>query len=317
MSDPETGGYVPPEYQNQGSDWHYKAETKEGERQFAAEKVTDPEDPRLRDVQKLLSKTFGREKVDSLEVTQGGMRDKDDPYNVVLIKEAETGKLAGAILSGNIRVWGENGEPPPTDRVIFETYTVVPEAMRGQGHGKSLEGYNLYKEVGAAEMKGQNLRGLVTESEPSAIDFHDRMGKNRMYFQDEKGNWQEVPYACIPLDWDVETGEPAKDAAATRENLMYMSNDSKNRTLTAQQATDLVRSISYYNSWYEKDFKNPDAYERHQEIVDEHIQRFADAVGEREIRLMSQAERVQLEQQGATFVDNFEKPKEEAPVAAK
>ena len=293
-----------------GADWHYNAETKEGENlKFYVERIEDPKDPQLKEAHKLLTKTFSSQETESLADMRAGMEDKDEPYRIYATKN-EKGEMAGLQTMATLNMRGEDGKPKEDEALLYGGYVVLPPEYRGQGHAQAIKSYGFLKADVEAEMQGRNLTGYMGEVVDAAEPYNNSMGMKRLYTQNEKGQYAEAPYMQTPLDWDSETGKPAKEAGAVPEHLMYLPNQSVSG-LSGEKLTDMVRTIYAYNSWVEDDFDSKKAYLAHRAEVQKYLDQFAEATSGKNFQMLSAEERSKMIQEGAVFVENVAKQEEQ------
>lgn len=305
----EQPNYVPEEFRYDTGPEGIEAKE---EGQFTAARIENLKDPRLESSQKLLEGEFGKDEIDSSEVIRDAMKDKDEPY-MVFATENEEKEMVGTHHAALLRIRDAEGGASEQERILYGIYTVIPEQFRRGGHGGVLVRDAVaesYKQLGEEE----RIIGRVTEASAHENEgYHNHAlkaneGMRRLYYQNEGGEWVEAPYQQIPLDWNKNTGEAVAENIS--EHLMYAPLDRAKDTMEGSELVDVVRTIHYYNMWSEDRFKTEEAYQRHEEIVEEFIEQFSQAVEGKIFRMISKAEREEMLQQGAGFIENEAQGKE-------
>lgn len=280
---------------------------KKGEGEFTVSRIENPNDPRMKDVQRLLEGEFSKDEVDPLSVTKEAMKDKDEPY-MVFMTEDDKKEVVGVNLTASLRIRDEEGEPMGNERILYTVYTVIPEQYRSGGHAGVLVRDSIVHGVGHAEQMGDQATWRVGEASPKENEaFHNKAmkaneGMRRLYYQDGSGKWVEAPYTQVPLEWDEKTGAPVSEGVS--EHLMVGSLQEDTNTIDGNRLTDIVRTLHYYNMQYEDTFADEKAYGRHEEEIEKYVEDFRAVAAGKTFQLMDKNEREQRIAQGEIFVEN-------------
>lgn len=177
----------------------------EGEK-FSVERIKDP---KSKDVQKLFKflKRFDPEECDSPKIIKDAIANPTDAYAYYIIKN-EKGEVI-AHTQGSYLEMEPSGEKEESDQaILFMGYTITDEDYGRRGLAmESNRGVFKYA-AEKAEQNEQELKAIVVEAVEASEVLANRLGMERIYFEDNEGNIHEVPYICPPLLWDEKTGRP-------------------------------------------------------------------------------------------------------------
>lgn len=289
-------------------------ETKEGEK-FFAERLASPEDPRVKTVQSMLEKNFGKKEVDPVEVTKEAI--EEVPPYLVHVAENSKGEVVGLNTSAVVETVNARGRESEKYGVWLGCYDLVNRQERDKGVREELFKISEQAAQKDAQQRELEIRGFMTEVSGAEESFFNSVGAKRAYIKTRKG-YEELPYEQPPLDWNPKTGRPAEDAGSVPEHLMLKLTSGKDK-LSGRELMEMVRGMYYYNNYQDKeDFKNAKAYERHTEFVEGIEQKLADFIGRRKVHLLSREEREALAEKDAKFIHHREnEDKEEAKKLAR
>lgn len=258
----------------------------EGE-EFSLRQVSGPEDAALERIHALLAKTFPPEEVDPLESLKANAKEDSVAYHyienakgeVVALSQAEYLKVAGLSLK--------------KDGFLFVVYIVTDPQFRQQGFATEL--YQKMYDFGLEQARKSNERitAVIGETVETVEPFLNRMGRKRVYFEDQKGDVREVPYVLPPLDWDSKTGEPKLDSSS--EHLMVKLLDGRH-DLTSSELLGMVRAM-YATYDFDRDyFASDEAHANQQRQIQRYFGELQSALAEAKegrLFLMSVEERVE------------------------
>lgn len=288
-------------------------ETKEGEK-FFAERLINPDDPRVKKVQEMLAGHFGKKEVDPLEVMKGAMTGRMEtgeevPPYLIHIAENSKGKINGVHTGAVVETVDSRGNMSEKSGVSLGCYTLVSPEMRGRGVWKALFKAQQESATRDAERRGIEIKGFIGEANKDIEPILNKVGIKRAYIKTKDGSFRELPYEQPPLDWDSKTGKPAKGAGTVPE-LLVLKLASGENNLSGKKLMEMVRGMYYYNNYREEGyFKTPKAYERHTEFVEGIEQKLADFIGRRRVHLLSAQEREAAKARGIKFVEHMKKEK--------
>lgn len=283
-------------------------ETKEGEEKFFVERLTNPEDPRVKKVQEMLAGHFGEKEVDPVGVMQEAMTgrmatgEKCAPY-LVHVAENSKGEIIGVRTGAVVGMVDRNGEVSGESAVQLGCYSLTSPEVRHKGVWKNL--FKAQEEAANkdAESRGLKIKGFMAEAHDDAEPVLNKEEIKRAYIKTKKG-YIEVPYEQPPLDWDTKTGKPTEDAGIVPEHLMLKLASGKDK-LSGKELMEMVRGMYYYNNYREEEyFKNSEAYQEHTEFVEGIEKKLADFIGRKKVHLLSSAEREAMRATGIKFVEH-------------
>lgn len=117
-------------------------ETREGEK-FFAERLTNPEDPRVEKVQEMLAGHFGKKEVDPMEVMKQAMTGKMEtgeevPPYLIHVAENARGEIKGVRTGAVVETVDAKGKVSEKSGVLLGCYSLVSPEMQGKGIWKEL-----------------------------------------------------------------------------------------------------------------------------------------------------------------------------------
>jgi GNAT superfamily N-acetyltransferase len=232
--------------------------------EFFIRRVRSAEDPSVKKIHEFLVKEFSEDEADTLETIQGAVGSDILAYHVI---EDASGKIVALSNAEylELEAGGFAKQDGPTDAVIFVAYILTDKAQRKQGIGSEL--YQDFYRFGLEEAQARDhrLKGIIGEAVSSVESFLNRMGRKRMYFEDEVGNVREVPYMQAPIDWDKRTGR-AK-TKATPEHLMLRLLDGR-QEMQVEELLPMVKAVYKENYVFSEGyFRTKKAYEACKETV--------------------------------------------------
>jgi len=181
----------------------------EGE-EYTVRSVEDSNDPVVEKIHAFLTDAFGEDEVEPLSWVRHSIEHRLSFYDLV---ETKTGEVASLGSTQYLEL--ENGDSPsPPESMLYVAFILSKPEFRGKGLATELYRAFYRRALQEAERRGQTLRAVVGEAETgqdrvravigeavsSVEPFLNRMGRKRIYFEDERGNVREIPYTCPPVD---------------------------------------------------------------------------------------------------------------------
>ena len=228
--------------------------------EFFIRRVQDPKEPAVKEIHKLLVKEFSKEEADTPETIRGAVESDIQAYHVV---EDAKGRIVALSNTEYLRL--ESSQ----DAIVFISYIVTDSDHRRLGVGSELYPgfYDFAKEKAKEDQAG--IKGVIGEAVGPVESFLNRMGRKRMYFEDEQGNICEVPYMQAPLDWDEKTGKSRQKA--TPEHLMIRLLDGR-QEMQVSELILMVKAIYEENYLFSEDyFQTEKAYQACEDTVTGHL----------------------------------------------
>lgn len=260
------------------------------------------EDPAIKAIREMMVKEFGRGEAETLAWIRTSIKKGLNDYHAV---ESADGKLIGFTSSQYLEMEPLPGkENDPKESFVFLCYVVTAEEARGKGIGTEL--YRKFYEdaMNKANARGHEIKGVIDEAVSSVEIFTNKMGRDRVYYEDKDGNIREVPYMCPPVDMDSKTGKPpeGEEGQAYPEHLMLgLTNGAKETSVE-----DVLRMVKRIYMEYIAGEENYDSNEAFQtawnhdmQILEELKQNLAEAK-DGKVFLMSAEEREAKKQELAT-----------------
>jgi len=235
--------------------------------EFFIRKIQDEKDPSVQKIHQLLIKELSKEGADTIETIKNAVKNDIQDYRVV---EDAAGRVIAASNTEYLKI--EDSQ----DAMIFVAYIVTAPDYRQKGIGSELypSFYNLAKEK--AKEEGLRIKGVIGEAGEEVESFLNRMGRKRMYFEDEQGNFHEIPYMQAPLAWDEKTGKPRQKAAP--EHLMIRLLDER-QEMQASEVISMVKAIYEENYIFSEEyFKTEKAYQACEDTVMGHLKELENAL---------------------------------------
>lgn len=235
----------------------------EGE-EFRVQRIENPFDPRLREAWRMSKDEFGDE-ADPLSWVRESVRQGINNYDVIT---APDGRVVSYTNSRYLEMESTQ-EGSPAESMVYTAFINTAEDYRRQGLGVELMQRVVAGAVEKAREEGHAIKGMIGECTETSESFWNKVGKNRMYFEDVEGNVVEVPYKAPPCDYDDKTGEPLVKGAA--EHLMVNLFDGRTE-ITAAELVEMVRPIYFEEYGADpEDYSSKKAWERTQEVLNEYL----------------------------------------------
>lgn len=282
-------------------------ETKEGEK-FFAEILLNPEDPRVERVHEMLERQFGKEEVDPIEVMKQAMTGRMEtgeecPRYLIHVAENK-GEIVGLRTGAVVETVDAKGKVSKKSSIQLGAYSVTSPEARGKGIWKEL--FRAQREAARKDAASRDLeiKGFMTEAHSDIEPVLNSEGVKRAYIRMKDGFFRELPYEQPPLDWNTETGKPAKGAGVVPEHLMLKLTSEANK-LSSRELMEMVRGMYYYNNYREEEYFISDkAYGVHTEFVEGIEQKLADFIGRKTVYLLSASERETMMHKGVKFIQH-------------
>ena len=251
----------------------------ERDQTFRAERITNPEDPRVDPVQAFLQAQFKSQEVDPVEVMRTAI---------------------GAVLE----LKNEDYERIEDKAIIQGSYIAAVKKYRRLGVGSKAFEFRMAEAMEDAKRRGLEIVAYVGEVFDDSEAFINSQGASRLYIREGNDQYKEVPYYQPPLDWNLETGRPAEGARTVPEHLMVRTMDGS-KTISGEQLLEMVRVIYDYNNYREREaFKNARAYRTHTGIIGNIEEELTETVSGKDLMMISREERESMKAQGITFVEH-------------
>jgi hypothetical protein len=242
--------------------------SKEG-KLFTVENVKNPEAKEVEEIMEFME-VFKPEEIDSIEVVKDAIESGE--YGYVLIKDAD-----GNVVSHTQTSYLEL-ESNSEESIIFVGYTVTREDSRRIGLATESNRAAMQFALGRAKKEGTNLKAFVIEGAEGSEEFWNYMGHGRTFFEDNEGNFHEIPYFVPPMHLDEITGDPINPKTkektknlktyAVPEHLMIRMTEGR-REINIQEVLSFVNEIYQDNYFKPEGFLGftPEASEKSQEMV--------------------------------------------------
>ena len=244
---------------------------REGER-FTIEVIESEKDPAINNVCRMLKKTFGVEEVDPPKVTreavEGYSPDWDvryPKYRIITIKD-ERGRLVSVFTGAQLDVLNKNGQP--TEESVYSVgYAATSPKLRQRGLAREAYTSALIDASKQARSEGKSLKFAIGECTHTSEKFWNDVGWKRIYAKTGEKKYAELKYIQPALDFDEETGKPAKDAGECAEHLMVDSFG--HNPPSVEELKKLHEALLHYNGdWPDAAFESPKAHETHIKYMD-------------------------------------------------
>ena len=235
--------------------------------EFYIRRIQDPEDPAVEKIYDLLVKEFSEDEADTIETIKAAVKSDIQDYRVA---EDADGRVVAVSNMEYLKL--EESQ----DVMIFVAYIVTNHDYRQKGVGSELypSFYNLAKEK--AKEDGSRIKGVIGEAGGKVESFLNRMGRKRIYFEDEEGNIHEVPYMQAPLDWNKKTGKPETESIP--EHLMIRLLDGR-QEMQASEIIPMVQAAYEENCIFpEEYFKTEKAYQKCEDTVMNYLRELEEAL---------------------------------------
>jgi len=283
----------------------------EGEK-FTIRKITDPEDPSIEKIYKLLEKRFDEEEIDTVETIRDAIATKWGAYHVI---EDVEGNILTHTCVGLLNLENPDNRPEEREGILFVGYILNDPAFHKPDLGREIM-HSVYKDtLQEAKSKNMGVKGIVGESVERVEPLANMAGLKRVYFEDGDGNVNELPFECPPINWDKDTGEPLE--APTPEHLIIKLMDDR-QSLSIDEVLSMVWTIYKQNYIFpETVINSPQARERNHKVVFEDyynkLKSSLSKAGSSQLFMMSLRERrkkaKELKTQGKELIE-VEIPKE-------
>ena len=177
----------------------------EGEK-FSVGRIKDSSS---QDVDKLFKfmERFNPEECDTADIIRDAIENPTDAYAYYIVKDKEGAVIAhtqGSYLEMETSTNKNNEE----EAILFMGYTVTDKEYARKGLALECNRGVFKYAAEKAETKDQVLKAVVVEAVDASEPLANRLGMKRIYFEDNDGNIQEVPYICPPIQWDERSGKP-------------------------------------------------------------------------------------------------------------
>lgn len=273
----------------------------EGE-EFSLRRVEGSEDDALEQIHALLEKVFSFKETDPLKTLQ-----KNAGKDHIVYYYIENAK--GEVLALSQTEYLNFAVDPSSQRegLLFVVYIATDPEARSQGFATELYQKMYSFGLEKAEQSDERLAAVIGETVDAVEPFLNRMGRKRVYLEDDQGNVKEVPYILPPLDWDPKTGGPVLDSS--KEHLMLRLLDGR-QGLSTGELLGMVRSIYDMYIFDREYFVSEDAYENHQKHLQAYFENLSGAMKDAKgghLFLMNAEEREvkhqELEKQEKRFIE--------------
>jgi len=277
----------------------------EGEK-FSIKRITNPEDPDVKEIHSFLVKTFTEDETDPLEKIKKAIETTD--YYIVKNEKGELVALSCTSFLNSLKPEGDTFDPiEPKESILFTGYFLTEPAYQSKGLARELYQSAYSSAISGARKNQSVIKGIIGENVETVEKFLNKMNRKRMYFNDENGNVQEVKYICPPLNWDDEKATPI--SSSTPEHLMYRSLDNQ-QEITTLDLLSMVKTI-YKKVYIVRTLQNENAKEANTKLVLETYHQLEEQLKQAtdgKLFLMSAEQRdqkrIELESQGKKLIDS-------------
>jgi len=267
--------------------------------------VINAKDPVVKKIHATMVKEFGREESETLTWLRHTIRKDLNRYHVA---ETPEGKVAAFSNTQYLELESSQGkEDDPKESIVPIWHIVSDPALRNQGVASELYQSFYQDALAEAKKRGNVVKGIIGEAVSSVEKFLNRMGRKRMYFEDQGGNIHEVPYMCPPVDMDDATGEPRENPCPEHVMLRLVNGEQK------MPKEDLLRMVKAMYVEYVGARENYDTEEAYQKSLGYNmrlLEQMADAMSQSKdgtVFMMSReerdAKRQNLEKRGKKLVE--------------
>ncbi|MDD5342484.1 MAG: hypothetical protein PHI73_04085 [Patescibacteria group bacterium] len=282
-------------------------ETREGEK-YTIERLTDPEDPRLREAHALMSSEFSEDVMDDLETLQsalagkviGSEEDLDTPLQIHIIERE--GRVVGTSQSATLKCLDSDGSETGK-KMVMVTSLVTEKSTRQTGAGTEL-----WRKLVLDASRSEEISAVVDEAAGKAETFYETVGMRRLFIELEDGTMAEIPYyqSVLADSWNKKTGEPL---AGNKPEPLHFSAallDRETQEMTTQELMSQIRGVMNYDSYQVLGYfkGNRKAFDRHEEILGQDLARleqFLAQAKDGKVHLLTKKER---KESGKTVVDH-------------
>lgn len=177
---------------------------KENEK-FIIERITSTESPDIEGMIEM-TKGFDPREVEPMDSILEGITLDEHRY---LIAKNEKGEVASYVQGSYLDIMPESGEIEESEEaVLFFGYCLTKDKFRRKRLLSELVKNILISFLEKARAQGQELKGIIVEAYDKAQPLFNSLGLRRVYFKNEEGKIEEVPYSFPPMDWDRQAGKP-------------------------------------------------------------------------------------------------------------
>ncbi|MBI2327523.1 hypothetical protein HYU92_04360 [Candidatus Curtissbacteria bacterium] len=282
----------------------------EGGERITIERITNPGDPRIDQIQALLAAEFKEAEVDPPKVMRAAIQGKDNvtgsevPTYIVIAVQNENDKVVGAACGAVLEKKNEDYNPIGNEAVILGAYITMEDEYRRLGAGTLAFNLRMAEAQAEAARKGLKPVAYIAEVVDNSEAFINSQGGFRLYSKENDGNYKEVPYLQPPLEYDKNTGRPTARAGTVPEHLMVKMFDGST-TIKGETLLEMVRAMFDYNNYREEGyFNNKRAFNQHSRIISNIEEELTEAVSGKTLHMISRADRENLASQGITFADH-------------
>ncbi len=240
---------------------HVKEEDKEIIRspesgEFLVRRVDNPNDPMVEKIHQMMVDEFGVEEADPLYWLKESIKQGINNYDIVTTPD---GELVSFSNTRYLEIEPTQGEQA-RESFLYIAYILTDDRFRGKGIATEIYKKFYSGTLKQAKQEGHVVKGVLGEAVETVEPFLNKMGRKRVYFEDQAGNIQEVPYKFPPMDYDSKTGEPLDEGGF--EHLMLRLVGDK-QEFDSAELLKMVKAL--YEEEYgasEEDYKNKAAYEK-------------------------------------------------------
>ena len=280
------------------------------EKRFKIELIKSPEQPEVREIQKILEKTFSRAEVDPIEVLKlamGGetLSGEKDNYKVYVLKN-EKGRIVSLLMGGPMDLLDKDGRD--LNEVVFLcSYTATEKRVRQKGLARELYISAIIDAQKEAENSGREFKAFAGECTSKSESFWNKVGLKRAYIKKVKDLLEEVQYVAPPTEWDEETGRPPKNAGDSPEHLMFAIFDSTTERDNREEIAQIANA--FYRWGYKGDrseFSNEAAFQLNNGHVDDLEKKLKNQLsqGGETLVLMTRQERLAAIESGVRIIEH-------------
>ncbi len=176
---------------------------------LTVERVKDPNDQKVNNIYEFV-KNFYPEESDPLRVIKGVIAKPKYGYHIIeQEQENEKKRIVAHVQNSYLKLLNQPKDATIPESILFSGYIFVVDDMRRNGLGTEITRVSFRWALERARMQLHNLKAFIVEARAESEPFaNDVFGLKRCYYQDDAGNFREVPYIQPPVQWDIATGIP-------------------------------------------------------------------------------------------------------------
>lgn len=213
------------------------------------ERLHGPDDPKVEGVIEF-TQTFNPEESDTPDIILDALVNPKDIYAYHTLENSE-GRMLSHIQSSLLEL--KSTDPNKKQAIIFNGFSITDDALQRRHLATEMFQTMLACSLEKAQSKQQEIQAIIVEGKANSELFWNFVGLRRLYFEDDGGNFHEIPYIQPPIDWDEDTGFPrgykkgdSIKKFSSPEHLMVRAINSK-KEISIAELLPMIESIYYDN----------------------------------------------------------------------